>query len=298
MSGGGAGSGYTSQRNTSTSEAGPPTPIAWALNDIAGRRMGEFQNNPNAPAYYPGATVAGFSPQSESALTGLFNRGAGSPLTAAGKGLAGSTLGGDFLNLSKNPYLQGAISYAQQPVIDAFNSQVLPGINSTFGGSGRTGSGLHQAAVGQAVDSLGRNLAGAATQAGANAYAQERGNQMGVLGMLPSFQAGDYQDINAQLQAGGMRDAKAQQLIDADIQRYNYDQNAQGEYLTRVAQQLQSIYPGGSSSGTGQSYGMQPVPTTSPWGPILGGLGLAGSLMSPAGPFAAGGMLAGLKGLF
>jgi hypothetical protein len=287
---GGSGGGQTYQTTNSNSSSGPPTEIAWALNDIAGRRMGDFQANPNAPAYYPGQTVADWSTATQSGLTNLYNRGAqGSQLQQGGQGLAGATLGGQYLDLANNPYFQGAIKYSQQPVIDAFNSQVLPGINSTFSGAGRTSSGAHQAVVGQAADSLTRNLAGAATQAGAGAYDAERSRQMQTMGLLPSFQAADYQDLQAQLQSGGAIDAKRQQYIDADIAKYNYNQNAQGDYLTRVAQQLQSIYPGGTSTGTTQTVGQMPSQGGMGTGGWLGaGMGLAGLGLQAAGPMGFG----------
>lgn len=278
MSGGGSG-GTSYQQNNSTSQSGPPTPIAWMLNDIAGQRYGQYQANPNAPAYYPGQTVAQFGQQSEAGLNSLFNRGAnGSPLQTGGQNLAQSTLGGQYLDLANNPYFQGAISYAQQPVIDAFNKQILPGIGSMFSGAGRTpqAGNLAGNAVNSATDTLTRNLAGAATQAGAGAYDAERARQQQTLGLLPSFQQMDYNNANAMLQAGALRDEKAQQNIDAAIAKYNYEQNAQGDYQTRVAQQIQSIYPGGTNTGTSYSSGnfMQPGMGTGGW--LGAGLGAAG----------------------
>lgn len=280
MSGGGSTQGQSYQATNSNTQATAPSAIEGVLKNLVGQRWQDFLNNPNAPAYFPGETVAAFSPQTESALTALYQRGAnGSPVTGAANNTALSTLQGDFLDLSKNPYLQGAIYYAQQPVIDAFNNQILPGITSTFEGAGRTpqSGNLAGGAVGQATDALTRNLAGAATTAGANAYGQERANQLSTLGMVPQLQGLDYANLNAMLTAGGARDTKSQQLIDEAVNRYNYGQNAQGDYLTRIAQQLQTIYPGGATSGSGYTSGSyaQPGASSSPFGAILGGAGLA-----------------------
>jgi hypothetical protein len=261
MSGGfssGNNNSQTYQTSNSNSESGPPTPIAWELNQLGGNLFGYYQKNPNAPAYYPNSTVAPFSAQSQQAIDALFNRGAnGSPLQTVGNTAALDTLGGKYLDLSNNPYLQGAIAYSQQPVIDAFNKQILPGITSTFAGAGRTpeADNLGGNAVATATDALTRNLAGAATTAGANAYNTERGNQMNVLGMVPALAGQDFANLNAMLTAGGALDQKAQQNIDADRARYDYNQTAQPNYYAQIAQLLQSIYPGATTTGSSNAFG-------------------------------------------
>jgi hypothetical protein len=247
---GGNSNSQTYQTSNSSSESGPPTPIAWELNQLGGNLFGYYQQHPNAPDYYPGQTVAQFSPQTQGALSALYQRGTnGSPVTTAADQNIADTLGGKYLDLSQNPYLQGAISYAQQPVIQAFNNQVLPGITGTFEGAGRTpqSGNLAGNAMQTATDTLTRNLAGAATQAGANAYAQERGNQLQAAQTAPSLANQDFQNLYAMLQAGQAMDQKQQQNIDADVARYNYQQTAQPNWITNLARQLQAIYPGGQT---------------------------------------------------
>ena len=248
--------GQTVQTQTSTNESGPPQAIEGSLKTASQDLWNYYLQHPNAPAYYPGSTVAQFSPQSQQAINALYARGQnGSPLESAANQNALGVLNGNYLDISNNPYFQKAIAAGTQPVIDQFNSQVLPGVAGQFEGAGRYGSGQQMDATRMATDSLTRSLTQAGDQAAWQAYQGERQNQMSALGMLPSFQAADYQNLAAMLQAGGMIDSKAQQNIDADVARYNYEQNAQPNWITNIAQQLQSIYPGGRTTGSGTTSG-------------------------------------------
>ena len=255
MSGGQQG-GQTVQTQNSTSESGPPQAIEGSLKTASQDLWNYYLQHPDAPGYYPGSTVAQYSPQSQQAISALYQRGqGGSPFQSAATRNALGVLGGDYLDISRNPYFQKAIAAGTQPVIDQFNSQVLPGVAGQFEGAGRYGSGQHMDATRMATDSLTRSLAQAGDQAALQAYQGERQNQMGALGLLPSFDAADYQNLNAMLQAGGMLDAKAQQNIDADVARYNYEQTARPNWITDIAQKMQAIYPGGRTTGSGTMTG-------------------------------------------
>lgn len=290
---GGQTQGRTYQQSNSNSDTGPPSAIEGILKNITQGITNNYLQNPNAPGYYPGSTVAPFSGASSSAIGNLWDRGAnGSPVSTAGDNTATSILSPGYLDISKNPYFQGAISYAQQPVIDAFNKQVLPGITSTFEGSGRTpeAGNLGGQAVQTAVDSLGRNLAGAATTAGASQFNTQQNNQIAALGQVPALAGQDYTNLNAMLQAGGMLDTKSQEMTDADVARYNYGATAQPNYMAQIAQLLQSAYPGGSTTGSGYGSGTS-TPSTNPLASGIGGaLGLGGlglQAFGAAGPFGA-----------
>jgi hypothetical protein len=295
--GGGGQQSYTQNNTQSSSDVGPNSAIFDALNGMAVDLSKYYQGHPNAPAWFPGGTLAKQSPQTAQAIAALGARGAnGSPFETAATGNALDTLGGKYLDLSTNPYLQGAISYAQQPVIDAFNKQILPGVTGTFEGAGRTpqAGNLAGNAVQTATDTLTRNLAGAATQAGLSNYTTERGNQLTTMGMLPQFQGADYQNLMARLQSGGLLDQRAQQELDAENAKYSYEQTAQPDYITQMAQRLQTIVPGSHSTGSVNSSGYSYQPSTGGgWlGPALGaaglGLKLGGILFPPASPLAAG----------
>ena len=263
MSGGlgfnsGNSSAQSSQTSNSTNTSTPPPAIEGILKTLSQNLTNDYLQNPNAPAYYPGSTVAAQSPMTQSALQTLFQAGANGwqGLQPFRQNLT-DIANGSQLNLASNPYFQGAISYAQQPVIQAFNSQVLPGITGSFEGAGRTpeSGNLAGGAVGLATDALTRNIAGAATTAGNQAFLQGEQNQLTADGLYPQLQNAQYQNIGAMEQAGQAQDAYDQALTDANVARYNYNQTAEPNYIANIAQLLQAIYPGAQTTGNSSASG-------------------------------------------
>jgi len=223
-------------------------PIDWAQGPLRGLGMSIYDTGTSINPYTPpSANTSGFW----NAATQLGNGGVAG-LGGMPGSFAADTLGGKYLDLSTNPYLQSNIDYAQQPAITAFNKQVLPGIASLFSGSGRTpeAGNLGGDAVATATDALARNLAGAATQAGYSNYAQERANQLNVLSQLPGLNSAALQNVMGMGQAGQAQDAytQAQKMAPLDL-------------LMRTGLGLLSLAPGGmtdssgSSSRSGTTYG-------------------------------------------
>ena len=204
-------------------------------------------------------TVAGREMGANQAMGGGFG------VVPGAQGLATDTLSGQYLNLSENPYFQDAISYAQQPVIDAWNQQVRPGIDATFAGTaGGMGSGAFANALNQGQDVLARNLAGAATQAGAQAYDDERTRQMQAMSVAPGLEQAGYGAADRLIGYGGQETARNQ---------FEADANA------RALQQYANLIQGGPSFGvttTTESGGGNPFATG--LGSLFGLGGLAGGL--------------------
>jgi len=165
----------------------------------------------------------------------------GPGLTNNAIGLGNATLGGAFLD-NQNPYLQGAIEYAQQPVIDAWNEQIVPGMDATFagGGAGAFGSRAYADARNRGEDALARNLSGAATQVGADVYADERAKQQQMLGLAPSLDAAGFANFDRLGQVGQQLDARsaaeAQQPY-MGLSRYSNLINSVPQYGTQTTTQ-------------------------------------------------------------
>ena len=207
----------------------------------------------------------------------------GSPLVKAAQGNIADTASGKYLDIGNNPYFQKALAAGFEPQTNQFMTSVLPGVTAQFSGAGRYGSGQQQAYTKLAVDSLNNSQANAAATASNAAYNQERTNQLTAAGMAPALANQDYLDINAAGSAGQAYDQKAQQRIDSDIARYNYDQNAQWNYINRYLASLNGGYPGGESSGT--VYGSA-TPSSNPFASAFGmGTSIAGLGLSAAGLF-------------
>lgn len=274
MSGGG---GQSTSTSTQKAQTGPPEFIEGYLQTGINNLVNLYNANPNAPAYFPGSTVAPFSSTTEQALKALEARGAGgSPLTGAAQTQLTDTISGKYLDPTTNPQFKAALEASHAPYVDQFMGTVIPGITSAFEGSGRTGSPAHQMAVDRAVTGLNRTISDADAKAGSEYFTTARGQQLAASGMAPTLANQDYIDINQMGTAGQARDNQAQANIDADVARYNYEQNAQWDYINRYLASLNGGYPGGTSSSTGTTTQQKPTDT---FGSIFGagmqGLGTA-----------------------
>ena len=234
-----------------------------------------------APGYYPGATVATPSANTQAALSALYERSVrGSPHGKSIMANLNETMGGKYLDVDANPYFQKALAAGFRPQNEQFMQEVLPGLEGRFALSGRYGSGAHTGTTDRAVDSLTRAQADAAAKASSGAYDAERSRMLGAAGtaagLFPQLQAADYQDINAMGQAGAGWDQQNQARIDSDIARYNYDANKDWNYINRYLASLNAGYPGGEMSGTMRGSAM---PSTNPsadmWNTIFKGVGTA-----------------------
>ena len=236
MSGGG-------QTSTSTTSSGPPAYLQPYLQYGAQQAQQIYKSS--QPSYFPGATVASQSPASRAAISGTAARAInGSPLNRASAGYLGDVLSGRYL-APGNPY-QGALNRS-------ISDSVLPAVESQFSAAGRYGS----PAMGE---SLTTALADAIAPSAYGNYQQERQNQNAAAGMAPNQAAQDYVDLGQLASAGGQQDQYAQSLVDANVARWNYGQNIQGNKLA----QMMALLNGGN-------YGTQGTSTTTAPGGGLGG---------------------------
>jgi hypothetical protein len=240
------------------------------LQDIFGRAQALY--NSNTPQYYPGATMAAPAPESEQALAMQATRAAqGSPMNALAAQQVQASLGGQ--------YLQGSPYFGQ--MAQRVAETVTPQVNSQFAQAGRFGSGAHAESLGQA---LGREIGALAYQN----YADERANQLRAAALAPQLAAQDYADIERLAAVGGQREQLAQELINADIARFNFEQslpfNKLAQYQDLIAGNYGStrtetvpVYRGANVLGgaaTGAQIGMG---IGGPWGGAIGA-GLGGLL--------------------
>ena len=191
---------------------------------------------------YPGPYLAEQSPYSVQAIQGLADqaRDPNSPNAQAINQL-GSTIRGDYLDVTKNPYLSGAVQNALNQVRGTTSSAFS---NENYGGSANQ-------------EWLGRNLANTALPIYANAYQQERQNQLNALALSPSLQQANLQQLGA---AGAAQESRGQQEIQAAQQQFY----APWTPLENYSNILNSVPVPGSSSTT--------VPySSSPFNAGLGG---------------------------
>lgn len=258
MPGGGGGDTTTSQQYNAPWAAQKP----YLLGDKKKNIPGLFPEAANwykseGPTYFPGQTVADFSPEQISGMEAMYARGAnGSPLTQQSNQYYQDVLGGKYTDAA-NPYFD--------QVKQAVYADVMPRYDAMASQAGQTGSTGHYGVVAQ-------NVANQLAPYQYNAYNNDMNRMMQAAGMAPTMAGLDYQDINAMLGVGQMRQQQNQNMINADIDRYNFAQN-------QPLQKLQAY--GGLIGGNygGQSTLTQPNQGPSPWQTAAGlGIGLLGAV--------------------
>lgn len=278
------GSSATPQRqtqNTSSSSLSistPPPAIVGKLGYVAEDMWDWYNRNKQAPGYFPDPTYAAMTPQTNRALEMMWSRSGGSPLVDAGQSSLIDTLGGKYLG--GNPYLSDALSAEFGKQNERFRDDILPSLDAKFAGAGRTAGGAHIDTSMRMTRDLADAQADATARAVAGEYGAERGRMLQAAGLAPALAEQDYRDLEAALRVGQTIEGYDQKRIDDQIARYNYDGQAQPDWYARMAQTLQSIFPGGQTSGsanasgtTTQSGGGDGVPS---WlSAVLGGLGSA-----------------------
>jgi len=229
--------------------------------------------NQGGAQYYPGSTVAPLSGYSQQAIDLMAQRGLnGSPVETAAQNEATRTLNGDYLN--NNPYLDSI--WNQQA------GDITSRVQSQFGAAGRTGSGINQQV-------LERELTNGSNQLYGGAYDAERARMMQAAALAPQTAGMDYTNLGNVAQAGSVLDQQNQNVLDADVNRWNYNQNLPYNTLQQYAGLVGGNY-GNTTTTTDNT-------SKNPWASALGGAAM-GASMGAGGWGADAGGLAGLLSSF
>ena len=238
---------------TITQSSGPPAYAKPFLEYGMSQAKEMYEGGP--PQYYPGQTVVGYSPESEMALAGQRQ------MATSGSPFIPMTQAAVMQNLMGTNPLQSA---AFKPVVDQVASQ--------FASAGRYGSGAQQGAVASA-------LAPMAYQA-----------QQAAIQQAPAAYEFGFSDLQKLAEVGAAREAQSQAELEADMQRFQFEQESPLNALANYMSIIQGGTVGGDKS--------QPVyrqPIGSALSGALGGAQLGGMFGAPGIGAAAGG-LAGLLG--
>jgi len=197
----------------------------------------------NLPEYYPGQTIANDSPETQAALQARTGRALyGSPLTTAAQNQLTGTLNGDYLN--SNPYIDATFNKAADNVVNKYNEITNPGIDSQFSKAGRYGSGAYAQARNQSDRTASQEIGNLATDIYGQNYAKERQNQIQGQLYAPDLANQDYYDINQLSSVGDYKTNLAQQQIDSDRTKYDYNQNKDQAALQQYMDLIQGNYGG------------------------------------------------------
>jgi hypothetical protein len=183
-----------------------------------------------------------------------------------------SLLGAGNLSSAEQGRMLQALQSAGQ--LDATNRQQQLGALNTLTGNQLQGQSLKNQALGEMSTAHGR----------------ERAMQMQAASMAPGLAQADYFDIDKMLNLGQQQDNFAQQNINADMARWDFNQNQNNNQLSF----LNSIMTGAAPYKATNSSATQPGNVMNG---AMGGMMLGNSLYNnynsnsgPQSPYAAGGM--------
>lgn len=242
--------GGGSKNSTSSTIATPPAETAPYLPPYLARAS-ELANAPYQE--YGGQQVAGLNGDQTQAFDMVRQRATeGSPVSANANWNAANTLGGQYLDPSSNPWLSQTYNAAASDMARNYSNAAVPAVNSTFSQNGRYGSNAHKEAFGDAGRTLGSNLSNLGTQIYGQNYAQERGNQLSVMGMSPQLASADYADAQALIGGGDAQRAFQQENLTSDYNKFLLRQQAPYQNLDVLGNAISTTL---GSGGTTTAYG-------------------------------------------
>jgi len=216
--------------------------------------LGEAKNlyQTTTPNYYAGQTYVSPSAQTTTALSQAEARAkVGNPLLPSAEQQQQDVISGKYLN--SNPYFNQALAGAAQGA----TTNYMDAIKAAQGGasmSGRYGSGVSADIQNRAANTLSQTLANKYGDLAYQNYANERGMQNQAATNAPALAAADYQDIQQLMNVGKTKEDYAKTALQADIDRFNFEQNKPYQKLSAY---LGAAYgaPTGTVSTTTQSGG-------------------------------------------
>ena len=206
----------------------------------------------DTPQYYGGQTYISPSAQTQAALQSAQNRAlAGNPLLPAAQQQQQDVIGGAYLQ--NNPYFDQALAGAAQGATQNYYDAIA----KAQGGAsmaGRYGSGVSADIQNRAANTLSNTLANKYGELAYQNYGAERARQEAAAMGAPALANADYADIQQLLNVGKTQEDYQKTALQADIDRFNFEQNKPYQKLSAY---LGAAYgaPTGTVSNTTQSGG-------------------------------------------
>jgi hypothetical protein len=237
-------------------------------------RTSQAQNlyQKGGPQYYPGNTVAPFSPMQEQYFSGVENLAQnGQPVSNAASNFTTQALNGGLMS-QQNPYLANTFHQAAGAVQNQLGSE--------FAGSGRN----PEASIGAQSDQMNQ----LANQIYGGAYNENLNATMGALGQSGQVAQQGLVGLNALSSAGGQLQGQAGAMQGANQSLYNYYAQLPYTNLSNYMNQVNSLSHGGSASSTQPFYG--PSKTESALGGAASGAAMGATVGGPYGALIGGGI--------
>jgi hypothetical protein len=198
------------------------------------------------PKYYEGQTYVSPSEATQQSLAMARERAlGGSPLIKAAQEEQLATIQGKGVN----PFLAGALEQTNRLAGEQYNKNIQ-NLQSQASSAGRYGSSAMGQQAGTAQDVFARALAEQGGQLAYNSAEAERARQMAAVGAAPQMAMSDYYDINQLLKAGQAGEGYDTAKLQADMNRFNYEQNLPQMKLQNFANLFSNVPQGTTTTQT------------------------------------------------
>ncbi len=198
------------------------------------------------PQYFQGQTYVSPSEATQQSLQMARERAlGGSPLIKAAQQETLDTIAGRGVN----PFLAGALEQTNRLAGEQYNRNIQ-GLQSQASSAGRYGSSAMGQQAGQAQDIFARALAEQGGQLAYGSAEAERARQMAAVNAAPGMANADYFDINQLLKTGQAGESYDTAKLQADINRFNYEQNLPQMKLSQFANLFSSVPQGSTTTQT------------------------------------------------
>jgi hypothetical protein len=237
MSGGGG-----SQNSTTTTSIDPRIApfVTYGLEEAKRLYQGA------GPEYFKGQTYISPSEATQQSLQMAKERAiGGSPLIKAAQQEQLDTIAGRGVN----PFLAGALEGVNRQAGQDFTKNVQA-LRSSASSLGRYGSSAQGEQEGLAQDIFARNLAEAGNRMAYQSAEAERARQVAASQLAPTMANADYFDIGQLAKIGQIGEGYDQSKMQADINRWNYEQNLPQMKLQNFAQLFSNVPQGTTTTQT------------------------------------------------
>ena len=198
------------------------------------------------PKFFEGQNYVSPSEATQQSLAMARERAlGGSPLIKAAQQETLDTIAGRGVN----PFLAGALEQTNRLAGEQYNKNIQD-LKSRSSLSGRYGSSAMGQQAGQAQDIFARALTEQGGQLAYNSAEAERARQMAAVNAAPTMANADYFDINQLLKVGQAGEGYDLSKLQADMNRFNYEQNLPQMKLSNYANLFSNVPQGSQTTST------------------------------------------------
>ena len=236
---GGGGGSQNSKTTTSIDPRIAPY-VQYALQE--GQRL--YQGA--GPKYYEGQNYVSPSEATQQSLQMARERAlGGSPLIKAAQQETLDTIAGKGVN----PFLAGALEQTNRLAGEQYNKNIQ-NLQSSAASAGRYGSSAMGQQAGQAQDVFARALAEQGGQLAYGSAEAERQRQMAAVNNASNMANADYMDIDKLLKIGQIGEGYDRTQLQANMDRFNYEQNLPQMKLSQFANLFSNVPQGNTTTQT------------------------------------------------